>query len=63
MLGIKTTREPIGGDIADNIRSAISRLSSGQLNEQEKSSVERSKKVLDQYEVRWIGLDGKETFD
>lgn len=60
MLGVKTKRTPIGGDVANNIRDAIARVATGQLNERDKASVERSKKILDQYEVRWIGLNGKE---
>ena len=60
MLGIKTRRAPIGGDIAKNIRDAVARVASGQLNAQEKASVERSRKIRGQYEVHWIGLDGKE---
>ncbi len=60
MLGIKTRRAPIGGDIANNIRSAVARVANGQLNAQEKASVERSKRIRSQYKARWIGLDGKE---
>jgi len=58
MLGIKTRRAPIGGDIANNIRSAVARVANGQLNAQEKASVERSKRIRSQYKARWIGLDG-----
>lgn len=60
MLGIKTRRAPIGGDIANNIRDAVARVATGQLNEREKASVERSKKIRSQYEAHWYGLDGKE---
>ena len=60
MLGIKTRRTPIGGDIANEIRSAVARVANGQLNAQEKASVERSKRIRSQYKARWIGLDGKE---
>lgn len=60
MLGIKTRRAPIGGDIANNIRDAVARVATGQLNEREKASVERSKKILSEYTATWIGLDGKE---
>lgn len=59
MLGIKTRRAPIRGDIADNIRDAVARVATGQLNEREKASVERSKKILGQYKATWIGLDGR----
>ncbi len=60
MLGIKARRTPIGGDIANEIRSAVVRVAIGQLNAQEKASVERSKQIRSRYKARWIGLDGKE---
>lgn len=60
MLGIKTRRTPIGGDIANQIRDAVARVANGQLNAQEKASVERSKRIRSQYKARWIGLDGEE---
>lgn len=60
MLGIKTRRAPISGDIANQIRDAVVRVANGQLNAQEKARVERSKKIREQYEVHWFGLDGKE---
>jgi len=59
MLGIKTRRSPIGGDIANEIRNAVARVANGQLNAQEKASVERSKQIRSRYKARWIGLDGK----
>lgn len=60
MLGIKTRRTPIGGDIANQIRDAVARVANGQLNAQEKASVGRSKRIRSQYKARWIGLDGEE---
>lgn len=60
MLGIKTRRTPIGGDIANQIRDAVARVANGQLNAQEKASVERSKRIRSQYKARWIGPGGKE---
>lgn len=60
MLGIETRRTPINGDIADNIRNAVARVATGQLNKREKASVERSKILRRQYKARWIGLDGKD---
>ena len=60
MLGIKTRRNPIGGDIANQIRGAVARVANGQLNAQEMASVERSKHIRSRYKARWIGLDGKE---
>jgi capsular polysaccharide biosynthesis protein len=53
MLGIKSRRPPIEGDIADEIRDAVVRVAKGQLNEQEKASQERLKKALEKYEVKW----------
>ena len=55
MLGIKTRRYPISGDIADNIRSAIVRVSTGQLNEKEKLQAENSKLLRKQYEAHIVG--------
>lgn len=60
MLGIKTRRAPIGGDIANQIRDAVARVATGQLNERERAQVERSKRLSKQYEAHWFGLDGKE---
>ena len=53
MLGIKTRRAPIGGDIANNIRDAVVRVANGQLNAQEKASVKRAKEALGRYEIHW----------
>lgn len=53
MLGIKTRRAPIRGDIANEIRSAVARVANGQLNAKERASVERSKRIRQQYEVHW----------
>ena len=53
MLGIKTRRTPIGGDIANQIRDAVARVASGQLNAQDKASVERAKEALSRYEIHW----------
>lgn len=60
MLGIKTRRAPIGGDIANNIRDAVARVATGQLNEHDKAVMERSRQARGQYEAHWYGLDGKE---
>lgn len=60
MLGIRTERAPIKGDIARNIRSAVKRVSTGKLNERERAVAARSKEMLSHYDVHWIGLDGKE---
>lgn len=60
MLGHTTRRIPIKGEAANEIRKAIARVASGQLNEQERASVERSKKLRRMYKATWIGLDGRE---
>lgn len=59
MLGIKTRRAPIKGDIANEIRSAVVRVTTGQLNEREKESAIRSKELLSRYKIKWVGLNGK----
>lgn len=53
MLGIKTRRAPIEGDIANEIRSAVVRVTTGQLNEREKESARRSKELLSRYKFKW----------
>lgn len=53
MLGIKTRRTPIEGDIARNIRDAVARVATGQLNERERASVKRSREALNRYEIHW----------
>lgn len=58
MLGIKTRRAPIKGDIANEIRSAVVRVTTGQLNEREKESARRSKELLSRYKIKWVGLNG-----
>lgn len=59
MLGIKTRRIPIGNDTADEIRRAVVRVTTGQLNEREKESVRRSKEMLSRCNIKWIGLNEK----
>ena len=57
MLGIKTRRAPIEGDIANEIRNAVVRVTTGQLNERERKSVKRSKELLSRYKFKWVGLN------
>lgn len=59
MLGIKTSRTPIGGDIAREIRSAVARVFTGQLNEKDRASVKRSIESLNRYKANWIGRNGQ----
>ena len=53
MLGIKTRRAPIEGDIANQIRDAVVRVANGQLNVQEQASIKRAKEALGRYEIHW----------
>lgn len=59
MLGIKTRRVPIGNDTAEKIRSTVVRVTTEQLNEREKASARRSKEMLSQCKIKWIGLNEK----
>lgn len=56
MLGIKTRRAPIEGDIAEKIRDAVARVASGQLNEHEKENARRSRDLLNKNKINWVGL-------
>lgn len=56
MLCIKTRRVPIENDTAEKIRSTIVRVTTGQLNEREKASARRSKGMLSQCKIKWIGI-------
>ena len=54
MLGIKSHRPPIEGDIADEIRDAVVRVAKGQLNEEEKAVQERLQNemgTLENYDI------------
>jgi hypothetical protein len=53
MLGIKTRRAPIEGDIANDIRNAVARVANGQLSAQDKAVVRRAKAALDRYDIHW----------
>jgi hypothetical protein len=53
MLGIKTRRAPIGGDVANQIRDAVARVATGQLNERDLASMKRSKEALSRYDIHW----------
>ena len=59
MLGIKSSRAPIGGVIAKEIRSAVARIFTGQLNEKDRASINRSIKSLSRYKANWIGHNGQ----
>ena len=53
MLGINSPRTPIHGSFADEIRESVRRISTGQLNEEDKRRIRRSRKVLSKYEAVW----------
>ena len=53
MLGVKTRRMPIRGKIAKDIRSALVRVNSGQLNETDQKSVRNSREALEYFHATW----------
>lgn len=53
MLGIKTSRKPIVGDVANQIRDAVERVATRQLNEHDMASVKRSKEAMSRYDIHW----------
>lgn len=53
MLGMKTRRAPIGGDVADQIRDAAARVATGQFNAHDLASVKRSKEAMSRYDIHW----------
>lgn len=53
MLGIESPRKPITGKFAKNLREALVRARTGNLNQSEKESVLRSEKVLRKYNAVW----------
>lgn len=52
MLGVQTKRVPIQGEFAQKLREQISRMKSGDLNEEDKKRVELQNAERD-YEVVW----------
>ncbi len=53
MLGIDTIREPIKEPFASQVRDAVRRISTGQLNAYDKKVIEESKKRGSAYDVVW----------
>jgi carotenoid cleavage dioxygenase-like enzyme len=53
MLGIESPRKPITGQFAKELREALVRARTGNLNQSEKESVLRSEKVLRKYNAVW----------
>lgn len=56
MLGIKSPRTPISGEVADELRDTVCRVASGRLSDSERASVQRSQKLLSGNKVIWIDL-------
>ena len=59
ILSIKSSRTPIGGDIAKEIRSAVARIFTDKLNEKDRASINRSVESLSRYKANWIGRNGQ----
>ena len=53
MLGIDSVHTPIQGSFADEIRESVRRITTGHLNEADRSRMRRSRKVLSRYEAVW----------
>ena len=53
MLGIESPRKPITGQFAKELREALVRARTGNLNQSEKESVLRSEKVSRKYNAVW----------
>lgn len=53
MLGIESPRKPIKGQFAKDLREALLRARSGNLNPSEQESVHRSKQVLRKHHAVW----------
>ena len=53
MLGIESPRKPITGQFAKEIREALVRARTGNLNQSEKESVLRSAEVSRKYNAVW----------
>ena len=53
MLGIESPRKPITGQFAKELREALVRARTGNLNQSEKESVLRSEKVSRRYNAVW----------
>lgn len=53
MLGIESSRKPISGRFAKELREALMRARTGKLNPSEKESVHRSARVSEKYHAVW----------
>ena len=53
MLGIESPRKPITGQFAKDIREALVRARTGNLNQSEKESIRRSQRASKKYNAVW----------
>ncbi len=53
MLGIESPRKPISGKFAKELREALVRARTGNLNQSEKESIRRSEKISRKYNAIW----------
>jgi len=53
MLGIESPRKPISGKFAKELREALIRARTGNLNQSEKESIRRSEKISRKYNAIW----------
>jgi hypothetical protein len=53
MLGINSPREPITPEFSKEIRAALWRATTGNLNEEEKAACRRSREVRKKWKVVW----------
>lgn len=53
MLGIESPRKPISGKFAKELREALVRARTGNLNQSEKESIRRSERISRKYNAVW----------
>lgn len=53
MLGFLSTRTPVKGKFVKEVRDALERALSGNLNEEEKENVSKDRVVRQRYHVVW----------
>ena len=53
MLGIESTHKPLKGQFAKELREALHRARTGNLNQEEKEGVIRSEKASKRYNAIW----------
>ena len=54
MLGVKSPREPITPEFSREIRAALWRATTGNLNEREKEARRRGREVRKKFKAVWI---------